>query len=150
MQDTVKNALEAAGRENHALVLIGAPARALQVARTFVDWLPEWTLRQQHMGHCIHVRYGLTDRDNPLKKRPMRAPHYTIGDKALYQEMELAFGGVLILDEAHEFPKRQLEIVGRKHQEKEKEFWVVLTTTPEGLKRVQKQAWVKILVAVPE
>ncbi|MHA1572969.1 MAG: ATP-binding protein [Alphaproteobacteria bacterium] len=42
-----------------------------------------------------------------------RAPHYTVSDRAMAEEIALAAGGVLVLDEPNEYSRSAIETIAR-------------------------------------
>lgn len=119
-QEAAKRGLEIAAAGGHHTILIGSPGSGKSsLAKAMVGILPEMSLEEAVQTSKI---YSVAGKGNPggglIKKRPFRAPHYSISmaallgggsDSIIPGEISLAHGGLLFLDEFCETPKRTLE-----------------------------------------
>ena len=119
-QEAAKRGLEIAASGGHHALLIGSPGSGKSsLAKAMVSILPNLSLEESIQTSKV---YSVAGKSNPggglIKKRPFRAPHYSISMAALLGggsesiipgEVSLASGGVLFLDEFCEAPKRTLE-----------------------------------------
>ena len=119
-QEAAKRGLEIAASGGHHALLIGSPGSGKSsLAKAMVSILPNLSLEESIQTSKV---YSVAGKSNPggglIKKRPFRAPHYSISmaallgggsDNIIPGEVSLASGGVLFLDEFCEAPKRTLE-----------------------------------------
>ena len=119
-QEAAKRGLEIAAAGGHHALLLGSPGSGKSsLAKAMVSILPNLTLEESVQTSKV---YSVAGKGNPggglIRKRPFRAPHYSISmaallgggsDSIIPGEVSLASGGVLFLDEFCEAPKRTLE-----------------------------------------
>lgn len=119
-QEGAKRGLEIAAAGGHHAILIGSPGSGKSsLAKAMAEILPPMSLEESVQVSKV---YSIAGKGNPngglIKKRPFRAPHYSISTAALLGggsdsiipgEITLSHGGVLFLDEFCEAPKRTLE-----------------------------------------
>ena len=119
-QEGAKRGLEIAAAGGHHALLIGSPGSGKSsLAKAMVGILPEMSLREAVQTNKIYSVAGKADPSGGLfRKRPFRAPHYSVSmaallgggsDNIIPGEISLAHGGVLFIDEFCEAPKRTLE-----------------------------------------
>ena len=119
-QEGAKRGLEIAASGGHHAILVGSPGSGKSsLAKAMAGILPPMSLEESIETSKI---YSVAGKGNPygglIKKRPFRAPHYSISmaallgggsDSIIPGEISLAHGGVLFADEFCEAPKRTLE-----------------------------------------
>ncbi len=119
-QEAAKRGLEIAAAGGHHALLIGSPGSGKSsLAKAMVGILPDLSLEESILTSKV---YSVAGKSNPggglIKKRPFRAPHYSVSMAALLGggsdtiipgEVSLASGGVLFMDEFCEAPKRIVE-----------------------------------------
>jgi magnesium chelatase family protein len=118
-QEHVKRALEVAAAGGHNALLFGAPGAGKPLlARALPGILPHMTAEERLEATKIYSVAGMLTAGQPmLRRRPFRAPHYTISHAGLVGggrwprpgEISLAHRGVLFLDELPEFGQAGLE-----------------------------------------
>lgn len=118
-QEHVKRALEVAAAGSHNILLFGTPgAGKTLLARSLPGILPAMTAEESLEATKIYSVAGMLSSHEPLvRRRPYRAPHYTISHAGLVGggrwprpgEISLAHRGVLFLDEMPEFGQAGLE-----------------------------------------
>lgn len=105
--------VRALAENGQTMLLLGQPgAGKTMLARRTVLSRPKLDLAA---WEAMAMRYD--DLGMPVPRRnaiPFRAPHHTVSPKGLAQEIELARGGVLFLDEVTEFGREQLALVSRR------------------------------------
>ena len=119
-QETAKRGLEIAAAGGHHTILIGSPGSGKSsLAKAMAGILPPMMIEESLQTSKI---YSVAGKSNPagglIRKRPFRAPHYSISmaallgggsDNIIPGEISLAHGGVLFIDEFCEAPKRTTE-----------------------------------------
>ena len=119
-QEGAKRGLEIAAAGGHHALLVGSPGSGKSsLAKAMVSILPEMSLQEAVQTNKI---YSVAGKGNPtgglFRKRPFRAPHYSVSmaallgggsDNIIPGEISLSHGGVLFIDEFCEAPKRTLE-----------------------------------------
>ena len=119
-QEAAKRGLEIAAAGGHHALLIGSPGSGKSsLAKAMVGIMPILSLEESVQTSKIYSVAGKGNTGGGLiRKRPFRAPHYSVSMAALLGggsdsivpgEVSLASGGVLFLDEFCEAPKRTLE-----------------------------------------
>lgn len=118
-QEIAKRALEISVAGGHNCLMTGSPGSGkTMLAQRITTIMPELSLEEALEVIKINSLYG--ENNNKIsKKRPFRAPHYTISEKGLIGggeipilgEVTLANNGVLFLDELTEFKIRILEML---------------------------------------
>ena len=119
-QESVKRAMEVAAAGGHNIIMIGPPGSGKStMARALAGILPPMSLKESMQTSRIYSVAGLGgERGGLIRKRPFRAPHYSIsaaaltgggGDFIMPGEVSLAHNGVLFIDEILEAPKRVTE-----------------------------------------
>lgn len=81
-------------------------------SRRLPAMLPPLTRPEQIRVAETYSNAGLLTERGPIE-RPFRAPHHSVSDAGLRQEMDLARHGVLLLDEVEEFRRLNVEIATR-------------------------------------
>ncbi len=111
------DALADAARARKTVLLVGPPGcgKTMLAARC-LGLLHDVALHEALETASIRDAAGLLSHENPVTlDRPFRAPHHTISPAGLVGgtmrpgEVNLAHGGVLLLDEVTEFTKQALE-----------------------------------------
>jgi magnesium chelatase family protein len=120
-QEHVKRALEIAAAGGHNVIMMGPPGSGKTLlARSLCTILPPMTDGEALEVTKIYSISGLLPPDKPfIRKRPFRAPHYTVSDVGLVGgghfpkpgEISLSHRGVLFLDELPEFGHALLEVL---------------------------------------
>jgi magnesium chelatase family protein len=126
-QEYVKRAMEVAAAGNHNVLLVGPPgAGKTLIARALPGILPPLAPDEALEITRIYSVADLLPSDRPLaRRRPFRAPHYTISQAGLVGggssprpgELTLAHRGVLYLDELVEFGHK-LEVLRQPLEDK--------------------------------
>ena len=116
-QDQAKRALTIAAAGRHNIIMNGPPgAGKTMLARILADLLPPMSSTERLEATKLHSLAGELI-DDAVTSRPFRTPHHTAsrialiggGTKAKPGEISLAHMGVLLLDEAPEYPRATLE-----------------------------------------
>ena len=121
-QEGAKRGLEIAAAGGHNAILIGSQGCGKSsLAKAMAGILPPMSLEESLQTSKI---YSVAGKGNPegglMRRRPFRAPHYSISVAALLGggsdvirpgEISLAHNGLLLLDEFGEAPKRILEVL---------------------------------------
>lgn len=120
-QEHVKRALEVAAAGGHNMVMCGPPGSGKTLlARSLPSILPPMTNAEALEVTKIYSASGLLPPGTPLiRRRPFRAPHYTLSNAGLVGggqwpkpgEISLSHRGVLFLDELPEFGHSLLEVL---------------------------------------
>lgn len=120
-QEMLKRGMEIAAAGFHNVLLSGeAGAGKSMLARCLPTIMPEMSFEERLEVTKIYSVSGLLTGNNSLiMRRPFRAPHHTISNRALIGggaipkpgEVSLAHNGVLFLDELPEFNKNVLEVL---------------------------------------
>ncbi|PJF35550.1 MAG: magnesium chelatase [Candidatus Thermofonsia Clade 1 bacterium] len=126
-QEYVKRAMEVAAAGNHNILLVGPPgAGKTLIARALPGILPPLTPEEALEITRIYSVADLLPADRRMaRRRPFRAPHYTISQAGLVGggstprpgELTLAHRGVLYLDELVEFGHK-LEVLRQPLEDK--------------------------------
>ena len=127
-QDHAKRALEIAAAGGHGILLERTPgAGAVMLARRLTTILPDLDEAETRRIIATMDMAGLfpesVQRLGPVR-RPFRAPHYSASSGGMFGtakylgEVDLAWDGVLMLDDVHEFETRTLENVTAAQQRK--------------------------------
>ncbi|MDW8299422.1 MAG: YifB family Mg chelatase-like AAA ATPase [Anaerolineae bacterium] len=126
-QEYVKRAMEVAAAGNHNILLVGPPgAGKTLIARALPGILPPLTPEESLEITRIYSVADLLPSDRRMaRRRPFRAPHYTISQAGLVGggstprpgELTLAHRGVLYLDELVEFGHK-LEVLRQPLEDK--------------------------------
>ena len=128
-QEAAKRGLEIAAAGGHHVVLIGSPGSGKSsLAKAMVSILPDLSLEESILTSKV---YSVAGKSNPggglIRKRPFRAPHYSVSMAALLGggsdnivpgEVSLASGGVLFMDEFCEAPRRTIEALRAPMEDK--------------------------------
>jgi magnesium chelatase family protein len=127
-QEHAKRALEVAAAGGHNLVMVGPPGSGKTLlARGLPSILPPLGDDEALEVTKIYSVAGLLPADTPLmRRRPFRAPHYTISNAGLVGgghiprpgEVSLSHRGVLFLDELPEFGHNLLETLRQPLEDK--------------------------------
>lgn len=127
-QEHVKRALEVAAAGGHNVIMCGPPGSGkTMLARSLPSILPPMTNEESLEVTKIYSASGLLPPDTPLiKRRPFRAPHYTLSHAGLVGggqwprpgEISLSHRGVLFLDELPEFGHSLLEVLRQPLEDK--------------------------------
>jgi magnesium chelatase family protein len=127
-QEHVKRALEVAAAGGHNVIMCGPPGSGKTLlARALPSILPPMTNEEALEVTKIYSVSGLLPADKPLvRRRPFRAPHYTISNAGLVGgghfpkpgEISLSHKGVLFLDELPEFGHSLLEVLRQPLEDK--------------------------------
>lgn len=121
-QEGAKRGLEIAAAGGHNAILLGSQGCGKSsLAKAMVRILPPMSLEESLQTSKI---YSVAGKGNPegglMRRRPFRAPHYSISVAALLGggsdiimpgEISLAHNGLLLIDEFGEAPKRLLEVL---------------------------------------
>lgn len=120
-QEMLKRGMEIAAAGFHNVLLSGeAGAGKSMLARCLPTIMPEMSFEERLEVTKIYSVSGLLAGNNSLiMRRPFRAPHHTISNRALIGggaipkpgEVSLAHNGVLFLDELPEFNRNVLEVL---------------------------------------
>lgn len=131
-QYPMKRATQIAVAGHHNLLYIGPPGSGKTLmAKSIQEILPALSLKEAILITKIYSAYGLISHKDPvIKKRPFRKPHHTISAKSLVgnfksytvNELMLANGGVLFLDELSEFNKNTLESLRQPLEQNKMQF----------------------------
>lgn len=119
-QEGAKRGMEIAAAGSHNVLLFGPPGSGKSsIAKAAAGILPP--MSQEEAMQTTKV-YSVAGKGNPdgglIRKRPFRAPHYSISTAALIGggsdtilpgEISLAHNGILFIDEFCEVPKKVLE-----------------------------------------
>lgn len=118
-QAVARRALEIAAAGGHHLLLIGPPGTGkLMLATRLPTVLSRLSIEESLETSAIWSVAGLLEPGSPLlRRRPLRAPHYTASDAGVVGgglpprpgELSLAHHGVLLLDELPEFRRSVLD-----------------------------------------
>jgi magnesium chelatase family protein len=128
-QEAAKRGLEIAAAGGHHVILIGSPGSGKSsLAKAMVSILPDLSLEESILTSKV---YSVAGKSNPggglIRKRPFRAPHYSVSMAALLGggsdnivpgEVSLASGGVLFMDEFCEAPRRTIEALRAPMEDK--------------------------------
>lgn len=127
-QNAAKRAAVIAAAGFHNLMLVGAPGSGkTMIAKRIPGILPPLTEEEWLEVLKIESVAGILTEDRVgSRKRPFRAPHYTITSPALVGggrigkpgEVTLAHRGVLFLDEIAEMPRKTVELLRQPLQDK--------------------------------
>lgn len=113
----VKRALACAAAGGHHLAMTGLLGSA-HLARALCYLLPELPAEESIRTSCLHSVAGLfAPGQSRVTEAPFRAPHHTAsavglfggGDPPRPGECSLAHGGVLLVDDAPEFPRATID-----------------------------------------
>lgn len=120
-QEQARRALEVAAAGHHNLLLVGSPGSGkTMLARRLPGILPPFSREECLEASKIYSTAGLLNAERPLLvRRPFRSPHHSITAAGLVGgaanarpgEVSLSHGGVLFLDELHEFSRAVLEVM---------------------------------------
>ncbi len=128
-QPMLRRAVEVAAAGMHNLLMIGpAGSGKTMVAKRIPTIMPKLEFSECIEISKIYSICHMLSEDEPLiKKRPFRAPHYTISAQALTGggikpkpgEISLATGGILFLDELAEMNSATLETLRQPLEERQ-------------------------------
>lgn len=128
-QESLKRGLEIAAAGFHNVLLTGvAGAGKSMLVKRLPTIMPYMTFEEKLSVTKIYSVGGiLPDTGSIIQRRPFRAPHHTITDRALLGggrfampgEVSFAHHGVLFLDELPEFQKSVLEVLRQPLEEHE-------------------------------
>ena len=127
-QKVLRRAAEIAVSGFHNLMMTGPPGAGKSMAAACIPGiLPSPSLEECLEISGVYSVAGLLSQERPfLDRRPFRAPHHTISQKAMAGggafprpgEISLAHRGVLFLDELPEFRRETLEILRQPLEER--------------------------------
>ncbi len=127
-QEHVKRALEVAAAGGHNVLMVGPPGSGKTLlARSLPTILPSLAPEEALEITKIYSVVGLLPSNQQLmRRRPFRAPHYTISQAGLVGggrfprpgEITLSHLGVLFLDELPEFGQADLEVLRQPLEDK--------------------------------
>jgi len=127
-QEHVKRALEVAAAGGHNVLMVGPPGSGKTLlARSLPTILPSLAPEEALEITKIYSVVGLLPSNHQLmRRRPFRAPHYTISQAGLVGggrfprpgEITLSHLGVLFLDELPEFGQADLEVLRQPLEDK--------------------------------
>ena len=136
-QEHAKRALEVAAAGGHNIIMCGPPGSGkTMLAHALTSILPSMSNSETLEVTKIYSVCGLLPPDIRLiRRRPYRAPHYTISSAGLVGgghwprpgEISLSHRGVLFLDELPEFGHSLLEVLRQPLEDK-----VVTISRPQG------------------
>ncbi len=127
-QENVKRAAQIAAAGMHHMLMIGPPGGGkTMVASRISGILPEPDREECIEITKIHSIAGILGEQSMITKRPFRAPHHTVTERALLGggarvhpgELTLAHRGVLFLDEFAEFKRGTIEALRKPLEEGE-------------------------------
>ena len=128
-QAVLKRAAEIAVAGQHNLLMVGPPgAGKTMVAKRIPTILPPLEKEESLEISRVYSVLGKLDGERPLiRRRPFRQVHHTATQTALVGggafpkpgEVSLAHGGVLMLDELAEFPRKVLEVLREPLEDQE-------------------------------
>ena len=117
-QEQAKRAMEIAAAGAHNLLMIGPPGSGkTMLAQRIPSILPPLSFEEALEVTQIYSVAGMLDGQSLIRRRPFRAPHHTVSDRALVGggafprpgEVSLAHRGVLFLDELPEYGRNTLD-----------------------------------------
>jgi len=127
-QETAKRAAIIAIAGRHNLLLSGPPGVGkTMLAKAMVELLPPLSNDEQVEVTKLHNLAGLIGNEQIITERPFRSPHHTAsaisliggGAKPKPGEISLAHRGILLLDEAPEFPRSYLDMLRQPLEDRE-------------------------------
>lgn len=121
-QEAAKRAMEIAAAGGHNIIMIGPPGSGKSsLAKAMTGILPPMTVEESLQTSKIYSVAGNGGLSRGLiRKRPFRAPHYSISaasllgggsDSIVPGEISLAHNGILFIDEFCEAPKKLIEML---------------------------------------